>query len=153
MNAANTLARWTATFVADKLGIIETFVAADAITTIIAFCWAAVDSRAGVIVWAVFYGFASGTLSAVFAAVIPSLSPSPSVIGTRIGMMNGLVSTAMLTSAPIAGAILDMSPSRSGMGVGRFLGLQMWPAACFAASTLLALYPLWHLRRARKSSS
>lgn len=49
-NAANTVARFTATLIADKLGKMEVLVAANVISAVIAFSWAAVSTTAGIIV-------------------------------------------------------------------------------------------------------
>lgn len=95
-NGANLVARFTATLLADKLGIIEVLTGSTFASAVIAFCWPAARSTAGTIVWAVAFGYFSGIMSALFAAVVPRLSPTPAVVGTRLGMLSRLSVTSLL---------------------------------------------------------
>jgi MFS family permease len=151
-NAANTIARWTATLLADVFGIVEVLTVASAISTIIAFCWAAVSTSAGMIVWAVFWGYFSGVMSACFAAVVPSLSPSPDVVGARMGMLNGLFGIGCLISPPIAGALLSVHGANFERR-GTYLDMQMYVGTCLTVATLLFIYPLMYVRRQRGQES
>lgn len=90
-NAANLVARFTATLIADWFGIIEMLTCSTFVSAVIAFCWPAVSSTASTNYCLVdILGLFSGIMSALFAAVVPSLSPTSSVVGTRLGMLNGL---------------------------------------------------------------
>lgn len=148
-NAGNTVARFTATLLADAFGIIEVLTAATAMSTVIAFSWIAVNSTAGIIVWAIFWGYFSGIMSACFAAVVPTLSPSPSVVGTRLGMLNGLFGLGCLISSPIAGVLLSTS-GKPEDARSAYTGMQAFCGACLAAATVLFIYPMIWIRRKRK---
>ena len=151
-NASNTIARWTTTSLADVLGIAEVLPVATGISTITAFCWAAVSTSAGMIVWAVFWGYFSGVMSACFAAVVPSLSPSPEIVGTRMGMLNGLFGIGCLISPPIDGALLSVQGNHFDKR-RTYLDMQMYVGACLTAATLLFIYPLMYARRRRGQKS
>jgi len=149
MSATNTLARFAPTFFLDrKFGAIELLMIGSAGGTLLIFCWPAVTTAAGFIVWAIVWGFCSGIMSALFTAVIPDLSPDLGVVGTRIGMMMGFIAFGNLIGSPIAGTIIAMQGNSNNV-VSGYLGMQMWSAACLMVATLLLVYPLLHIRRVR----
>lgn len=89
------------------------------------FCWAAVDSKTGVIVFGIFYGFFGAGIQGLFPATLTSLTTDISKTGTRIGMCFSVVSFASLTGTPLAGALIQKDN-------GGYLYAQM-----FAGSSML----------------
>ncbi|KAI1112314.1 putative MFS monocarboxylate transporter [Nemania sp. NC0429] len=105
-------------------------------------CVSLIDTFAGTIVWAVFWGIISGVLVALPGAIIPLLCPTPSVIGTRTGMYWVSVGIGLLIGSPIGGAIdnfrsTDPSSPR----------LQIFAGIFMLAASLFTVYLLVYLRR------
>lgn len=94
---------------ADGLGpinvLIPTIVAAGALL----FGWFGTSTWRGFLVFAMLYGFFSGTLVSLPPACVVSLTePSEmSKIGVRMGMVFSVIGFATLTGTPIAGALIS----------------------------------------------
>lgn len=129
LSAASTFGRIGPGFVADKLGEINTLLACALISTILAFCWIAVKSAAGSIVFCILYGFFSGSFVSLQAAIVARLVPNMGVIGTWMGMCAFITGLGLLVGTPLAGVILESG----------WVGLQCFCGACIAASTLFVL--------------
>lgn len=89
------------------------------------YCWAAVTSHAGLIAFAVVYGFFASGIQSLFPATLSSLTKDLRRVGVRIGMTFTVVSFATLTGPPLAGALVE----RNG---GGYLYAQM-----FAGTTMM----------------
>ena len=74
---------------------------------ILLYCWAAVKSEAGLIVFAVIYGFFGACIQALFAATLSSLTTDLKKTGVRIGMVFTVISFACLTGPPLNGALIQ----------------------------------------------
>lgn len=136
--AASFFGRLFIGFLAMYLGSIFTWFLVAIISGIISLSWIAVDSQAGLITFAVFWGFCSGGLVTSPAAVFPRLCPDLKRLGTRTGMSWGISSFASLTGGPIAGALLK----NGGRSRSDYLGPQLWCGCCLlAGSCVIAL--LW----------
>ncbi|KAJ5901792.1 hypothetical protein N7495_002320 [Penicillium taxi] len=98
-----------------------------ALCGILMFCWAAVDTVAGLYVFAVFYGLASAAAMALFAGTVPSLTKDLDKIGTRVGMALSLISFGPLTGPSVAGALIAR---------GGYLAAQMWAGAALIVAVL-----------------
>ena len=77
------------------------------ISGILILCWLAVKDLAGIIVFAIFFGFFSGTFVSLPPASIASLTDDMTKVGSRMGLSFLVVSFAVLCGTPIDGAILD----------------------------------------------
>ncbi|KAF2471485.1 MFS general substrate transporter [Lindgomyces ingoldianus] len=86
LNGSSAVGRLLAGVAAAIFGPTETTSVSLVFGSILLFCWSVVDSVAGTIVWAVFWGMVSGVLVALPGAFIPLFCPSLAVIGTRSGM-------------------------------------------------------------------
>lgn len=109
---------------------------------ILGFCWIAVRSEAGLIVWMIFYGIVSGIIVTLPAAVLPFICPSLAVLGTRLGMVYAVAGLGFLMSTPVALASDDAS--------GGFLGAQAWTGSCCILGALFYMiicYEAWKRRR------
>ncbi|KAK3359938.1 major facilitator superfamily domain-containing protein [Lasiosphaeria hispida] len=107
-------------FLADRyLGPINLYTLATLLLGLISFTWIAVDTRAGMYVFSVFFGLANGFAQGVFVGSLASLTKDPRKMGTRFGMVCTIAAFATLAGPPTAGAIID----RSG---GSYLWAQIW---------------------------
>ncbi|GAB0137268.1 hypothetical protein EsDP_00005541 [Epichloe bromicola] len=120
INACGIPIRAPCGYLADRyIGPLNCLIPWVALCGILMFCWAAVDSIAGLYVFAVFYGLASAAAMGLFAGTVPSLTKDLDKIGTRVGMVLTLMSLGPLTGPPVAGALIQ----RSG---GNYVASQIW---------------------------
>jgi MFS family permease len=80
--------------------------------------WIPVDNTAGIVVFAVIFGFASGGYISLVPTLIAQLSDIRQ-IGTRVGAAFAVASFGALTGSPIGGAIVSAQD-------GSYLGLQLF---------------------------
>ncbi|KAF1958903.1 MFS general substrate transporter [Byssothecium circinans] len=106
LNAASIFGRIVPGILADKFGPynLQTFMAFTAAILVFAFGLAA-SSNAAIIVYAAFYGFASGAYVSLLPAQLASISKVEQ-IGIRLGVAFSVISFAGLVGNPIAGALL-----------------------------------------------
>lgn len=139
-NTGSLFGRLLPSYLADKyMGPMNAHISFSMIATILAFCWIAVKSTAGLVVFCVFDGFFSGTFVSLVGPIVFSLTPDLDTVGTRLGMVCGVCALGLMVGNPIAGAILD----REG-----WIALQLWAAALLLA----ALSFTWWARIARFSA-
>ncbi|KAF7561630.1 hypothetical protein G7046_g2527 [Stylonectria norvegica] len=129
LNASSIPGRILPSYLAGRIGPVNAMLAAAFLCTIVLFCWIAVTSAAGNVVFAVFYGFASGGIISMPAVVLASLTTDMSLFGTRLGMASVLNAFGSLCGTPIAGAILESTNS--------YLGVQLFCGLAIVATTLL----------------
>ncbi|MCJ1281871.1 hypothetical protein MMC26_001194 [Xylographa opegraphella] len=101
------------------LGPINTLIPSALFLGLVLYLWAAVHTRAGLYVFAVFYGLATGATQGIFVGALASLTKDLSKAGTRFGMVCSILAFATVAGPPIAGALVQ----RDG---GGFLTAQMW---------------------------
>jgi MFS family permease len=90
--------------------------------------WIPARGNAPIIVFAILYGFASGTFVSLAPAIIAQITTDMRQVGTRTGSMFALVSVAALIGNPIAGALL-------GDDHGEYLYLQIFTGVTIAVGT------------------
>lgn len=105
LNAGSAFGRAIPGILADKYGSLEILIGVTLISALIAYCWLAVHTLAGMVVVAIIYGFASGAVVSIQASVISSLVPEVRLIGTWIGMAFFLEGVGILIGSPISDAI------------------------------------------------
>ncbi|KAL0581098.1 hypothetical protein V5O48_000887 [Marasmius crinis-equi] len=106
LNAGSFFGRLIPGILADKLGFFNILSIALTFAAPVLFCWLAVSSAAGYIVWAVFYGFFSGAFIALLPACVSKFTPDATKYGGRAGMTFAFVGIAVLCGPPIAGALI-----------------------------------------------
>lgn len=106
MNASSTFGRILPNFFADKVGVLNVAVPFTAMTSVLGYCWLAVDSKAGVIVFCLLYGFFSGSYVSMQAPAIATISPDMSLVGTHMGMSFEASAFGLLMGTPVAGQLL-----------------------------------------------
>ncbi|KAF2843427.1 MFS general substrate transporter [Patellaria atrata CBS 101060] len=109
LNASSIFGRIIPNIIADKIGPFNVMIPSTFITGTLALCLIPVRSLGAIIVFALLYGFFSGTFVSVPPAVMFSLTTNRTLIGTRVGMAFSLIGLGVLTGTPIAGAIVDSS--------------------------------------------
>jgi predicted MFS family arabinose efflux permease len=140
MNGVGVIGRVLPNFAADKVGAVNMFVPMGACTALLMYCWAAVGDVDGLWAWAAFYGISAGGIQSLFPAALSSLTVDPRKQGTRIGMVFTIVSFAVLTGPPIAGALI----SKSG-----YLAAQMFAGSSIALGSV----SIWVAREVRRKRS
>ncbi len=131
LNAASLFGRIIPNFLADNTGPLNMLLPCAAISSLLAFCWIAISSKAGLIIFCILYGFFSGTFVSLPPTTVVSLSPSLAVVGTRMGMSFAFAGFGLLVGSPVAGAIL-------GSGTN-FTGVQAFCGGTVAAASVAVL--------------
>ncbi|EAW11604.1 MCT family MFS transporter [Aspergillus clavatus NRRL 1] len=107
LNAASFPGRIVPAILSDRLGRQNVLAAAGLSSGILALCWQRVEGNAGIIVFAVMYGFCSGAIISGGSVSLASCPSDPKNIGTYMGMGMGVSSIAALIGPPISGALVD----------------------------------------------
>jgi MFS transporter, MCT family, solute carrier family 16 (monocarboxylic acid transporters), member 3 len=132
------------------VGPLNTYIISAVLFSIIMLSWMAVEDRAGLYTYAVFLGLANGVCQGMFLGSLASLTSDSRKMGTRTGMVHGIVGFATLAGPPvsslfdhftwtfsankacskIAGAIIDGSGGRYTYAQ-IYAGLTILLASCF----------------------
>ncbi|THW10769.1 MFS general substrate transporter [Aureobasidium pullulans] len=91
---------------ANQVGQFNVVTAACYISSLLLFCWLAISSSAGLVVFAVLFGAASGAIIALMMPLFAHTADHPSKIGTYIGQSTFVVGFAGLIGTPITGALI-----------------------------------------------
>ena len=132
VNGASIPGRILPGVLSDRLGRLNMLLAAGAATTIIVFCWPAVETNAGIIVFAAFFGFCSGAIISGGATALSLCPPTPQDIGTYTGMGMAVAATGSLMGPPVVGALLKYDLS--------FRNVSYFCGALGIVGTLLVLF-------------
>jgi len=120
MNGIGIFGRVFGAILADKyFGILNTLIPAVGITGILLLGWIGVTTINTLFVWAAIYGIAANATQSLFPAAVGSLSKDPTRVGTRVGMILGVVSISCFTGPPIGGALIALND-------GEFLYAQLF---------------------------
>ncbi|KAL0254391.1 hypothetical protein SLS55_009866 [Diplodia seriata] len=149
MNGVSVAGRILPALFADRFfGSLNTFIFLTAIAGIVMFCWTAVDSLTGLMIWAAFYGFFGSGLQGLFGAALAGLTTDLKKMGVRVGMVMSIGSIAALTGSPLAGALIEYNH-------GSYRGMQVFGGACLVGAafvnTLAALAGAGYLQRRKPS--
>ena len=136
LNAGSVFGRTLPGILGDKVGRFNVMVVFCFLTSILILAlWIPTTSNAGELVFAPFFGFASGAAIGLTPALVAQISPIRE-IGTRTGLMFGIGSIGALTGSPIGGALITKDH-------GKFLYLQLFGgivtfvgACCFLATRI-----------------
>jgi MFS family permease len=137
LNAASVFGRIIPNIIADYLGALNVLLPFTFCASILAFAWMAIHNVAGIVVFAILYGFFSGSVVSLPPTALAALSPDLSRVGTRMGMCFSFAGFGLLLGSPIAGAILKTK--------GGFAGAEAFGAAAVMIGFLfMALAVLAH---------
>ena len=109
VNAASTFGRIIPGILADKFGRINVLAIGGLSTGITILCMTCATSTPGLVVYAVFFGFTSGTIISGALAAMSECVDDARDLGTYMGMGLGTASVAVLIGPPINGALLSNS--------------------------------------------
>ena len=105
MNAMGIPGRVAPALVADLwLGPLNTLIIIVALSGILTFVWATVDSLEGAWVFVVMYGFGAG-IQSMFPPALANSQKDSSKIGVRMGKICSVMSIRSLCGAPLAAAL------------------------------------------------
>lgn len=128
LNAASVFGRVVPNFYADRLGPLNMLIPCCLASCILMFGWIGIEDVAGLVVFALLFGFFSGTFVSLPPTAIVSLSPHLGVVGTRMGMAFTVASLGLLVGTPVSGAILQST--------GNWIGPQTLAGATTCVATL-----------------
>ncbi|PWY96107.1 monocarboxylate permease [Aspergillus sclerotioniger CBS 115572] len=132
LNGAAVVGRLIPAYLASfHLGPLNTIIPLGVAAGVLMLCWAAVDSSAGLYVFAVLYGFCANGLQGMWPPTLSSLITDLSRAGTRIGMGFTIVSFACLTGPPLGGALVAKAHG--------YIGAQMWAGVSILLGALVLL--------------
>ncbi|KAK9246637.1 major facilitator superfamily domain-containing protein [Lipomyces tetrasporus] len=138
MNGTSFFGRVIPGILADKLGRFNTFiVCCTTAGVLILGLWLPATGHVPIIIFAAFFGFASGASISLMPALIAEISPLHE-IATRIGAVSAFVSFATLSGLPISGAILRHDHN-SFTGVAIFGGVTLIGGCFFVGIARLVL--------------
>lgn len=137
LSASSFFGRIAPNLLADRLGSLNVMIIVSLVVTIMAFAWMGIHSNTGAIVFAVIYGFPSGTIVALMSPVLAGLCPDMALMGTWLGMASVFSGLGILIGNPIAGALLDLEHAvfwkgqlfaavTVGAGMVLFVALRLW---------------------------
>ncbi|KAF2482908.1 major facilitator superfamily domain-containing protein [Neohortaea acidophila] len=119
LNAASLFGRVIPGYIADRVGPFNIITVSMLGSAIVCFCWTAVTNTAGIVVFALAYGFISGaTLSLQFACV--GAVASKETVGQAIGIVQTSIALTALFGTPIAGELV---------GAGGYIALSTFSGA------------------------
>jgi MFS family permease len=107
LNAASTFGRIIPGVLADKYGRLNMFALGGISSGIVIFFMNSATNNAGLIVYAVFFGFVSGMIISGASAAFSMCTDDPRDIGTYMGMGMSISALGGLIGPPINGAIVD----------------------------------------------
>ena len=123
-------------FVADRTGVLNLLFLLQAAAGITVLSWIAVSNLAGLIVFALIYGFFFGGILSLPPPALISVSPDLSKAGTRFGTGVSVASLGVLIGTPISGVFLNSKKSDT---TEHFLGLQVFAGIILLLSALCCL--------------
>lgn len=106
VNGASFFGRVIPGITADRFGPFNMLFAAAASTGILILCWPSATTNAGIIVFAVVFGFCSGAIVSLMSLAFTRVPQDPRQIGTYLGMGMMIVAIAALIGPPINGALV-----------------------------------------------
>jgi hypothetical protein len=117
LNTVSIPGRIVPAFLAGMLGPITMLLPAATITGVLALCWIGIYDKAGLIIFAILYGFFSGGFVSLPAVALTSLTSDLRTLGTRMVMRSVIGSLGPLYGTPVTSAILRTT--------GNYIGVQL----------------------------
>lgn len=127
LNASSVFGRIFPNALADRIGTLNTLIPCTLACGTVALSWMAVDGTGDLLIFAILYGFFSGSFVSLPPTTIVSLSDDLHKVGTRIGMSFSISGFGILVGTPVAGTLLNI-------GTGDFLHAQVFCAASMMLS-------------------
>jgi MFS family permease len=129
LTSASIVGRIVPSCLGDMFGRFNAMICVCALTTVFTLAiWIPAASKTGSVIFALFYGFTSGSFVALIPACVAQLSPTAE-IGLRLGTNSLAVSVATLFGNPIAGALITAAG-------GSYIGVQLWAGLTMVIGTI-----------------
>ncbi|KAK4150614.1 major facilitator superfamily domain-containing protein [Chaetomidium leptoderma] len=107
VNGASTFGRIIPGVLADRFGKLNMLGVGAVSTGIVVLCMNSAVNTAGLVVYAIVFGFSSGTIISGATAALSICTDDPRNLGTYMGMGIAMASTASLIGPPVNGVLLD----------------------------------------------
>ncbi|PKX95150.1 putative MFS monocarboxylate transporter [Aspergillus novofumigatus IBT 16806] len=130
MNAATLFGRVIPGIVADRVGHYNVMIFVLLASGITSFCWTAVHSLTGLVIWSIAYGFSSGAILSLQGACAGKIA-TPQNQGKAIGFLQGSLAVTVLVGSPIGGQLL---------GHYGYLSLSMFTGATLVVGAVVMGY-------------
>ncbi|KAG9247481.1 major facilitator superfamily domain-containing protein [Calycina marina] len=131
LNGVGAIGRIVPNHLADRFfGPMNCIIPSVVASSFLYYCWIAVTNRAGLYGWAIVYGIVGAAIQSLFPATLSSLTTNLRMMGTRMGMVFTIVSFAVLTGPPIAGALIAAKDGEY-QYAQIFAGLDLTVGCCF----------------------
>ncbi|KAI0121677.1 major facilitator superfamily domain-containing protein [Xylariales sp. AK1849] len=137
LNGIGVIGRIIPNHLADTVGPLNMMIPTCLVTGIALLSWIAVHTSGQLYAWTVFYGIAAGGIQSLFPAGLSSLTTDLRKRGTRMGMTFTIVSFAVLTGNPIAGALITACGG-SYVGAQAFTGVSIMVGMGFMFAARMA---------------
>ncbi|RYP76055.1 hypothetical protein DL769_003689 [Monosporascus sp. CRB-8-3] len=137
LNGVGAAGRLLPNFLADRVGPLNMLAPSCLLSSVCLLAWIAVRTPDGLYAWVVFFGIFGGAIQSLFPAGLSSLTTDLRKQGTRMGMVFTIVSFAVLTGNPIAGALISAMDG-SYLGAQLFTGVSMLIGMSFILGARLA---------------
>jgi len=137
LNGASLFGRIIPGLLADRYGGLELMTLCTLVAAILAYVAVVIHTLAGLIVFAILYGFVSGAVVSLPSSVVAVLVPKISLVGTWMGMSFCFAGTGILIGSPIAGTIINVAEDRFAGGFIFSGSLVLAAGALYAAAKFL----------------
>lgn len=112
LNAASLFGRIIPGLLADKFGSLNTIIVFTVGAAISGYALVATHTLAGLVVFAIIYGFLSGAVTSLSITVLAGLVPEERLMGTWMGMSCCFSAIGLLIGNPIAGSVTNIAKNR-----------------------------------------
>ena len=133
LNGIGMAGRVAASFVANRFtGPLNLLVVFNLAASVLMYSWIAIGTERGLYAFSVLYGFFVAGVLMLFPTALPAFTLDMQKMGVRMGMVFTVVSFALLTGPPIAGALLEKAG-------GSYLYLQVFGGCSLLAGVLVTV--------------
>ncbi|GLB07849.1 hypothetical protein AtubIFM57258_003217 [Aspergillus tubingensis] len=106
LNGASLFGRIIGGILADKYGRFNVCIVFTILSGVVCLCWTKATSVAGLVVFAVAYGFASGAILSLQQACALQLA-TPKTVGLAVGVVMGATALSAMAGIPMSGALVQ----------------------------------------------
>ena len=129
LNGVSFFGRIFAGLAADKVGRFNMLTGMSLGSGTLLFCWPAIHTNTGIIIFSAFVGFFVGAIVSLLSACVAQITPDPKYVGALTGFSMMFWSFAGLSGPPISGAIIGSN--------GDFHKAGLFGGAAFFAGALI----------------
>lgn len=132
LNGIGFISRMLPSLLARYFGTLNTFIALLFGSSLSMFTWIAVSTTPGLYVWTIYFSLVIGGVQSLFPATVATFSPDLQRLGSRMGIIFGVIGFAALIGSPISGVLISEMN-------GSYLGAQAFGGSCLAAGCMFVL--------------